>query len=284
MMESRRPEPNARNRIAERRRNLRHNERRQGGSAVQPGPRRTLDGWATSGRILSFPLFVLTMAGLIYIATSSRFLVRDVQVEGNNLLRSSTVARLSGAVGQSIWLAHPETIASNIRSNAYVKQVSAELSLPDRLIIRIQERQPEVRWQSGGQLLLVDLDGRVLGPDSSGTISNTLIIEDRSGVPLEPNDRIDAEALSLGQELSLRLPNEVGLRPERFAWGVDTGILIEVGGRTIIFGTGDNLERKIVILKQLTDDATEYAFLDLRPETPYYRQSAPASAPTNPEP
>jgi cell division protein FtsQ len=284
MMESRRPEPNARNRIAERRRNLRQNERRQGGSAVQPGPRRTLDSWATSGRILSFPLFVLTIAGLIYIATSSRFLVRDVQVEGNKLLRSSTVARLSGVVGQSIWLANPETISSNIRSNAYVEQVSAELSLPDRLIIRIQERQPEVRWQSGGQLLLVDLDGRVLGPDSSGTISNTLIIEDRSGIPLEPNDRIDAEALSLGQELSLRLPNEVGLRPERFAWGVDTGILVEVAGRTIIFGTGDNLERKLVILQQLTNEATEYTFLDLRPETPYYRQSAPASAPTNPEP
>jgi cell division protein FtsQ len=266
----------ARVRIAERRKraNLPIDE-----SGVLPGPRRALDSLAVSGRILSVPLLFLALAGFLYIGFSSRFQIRDVRVEGNDLLRSSSVVQLSGALDRSIWIVDTEQVAETLRTNAYVEEASAALTLPDRLTITVVERRPEVRWQNGGRLLLVDASGRVLGADATGPVTDTLIIEDRSTVALEPNDMVNRDALELGRELSLRLPNELGIRPARFVWNSDTGILVEFDGRTIVFGRSDHLDRKLAILTQLTHDKTAYTFLDLRPETPYYRIDAPASAP-----
>lgn len=261
--------PNTRARIAARRRrvNLPQDE-----SAVLPGPRRTMVGWLASGRILSLPLLVLSLGALLYVSMSPNFSIRDVQVKGTSLLDVEDVVRLSGAHGRSIWLIDTRQIMANISASAYVEQVSTTLSLPDRLTIVIQERKPEVRWKSGNQLLLVDADGRVLGPDTSTLMTDTLVIDDRSGQVLNPNDQIDPNALELGRTLSLRLPTELRLTPANIVWASDTGIVVDLGaGRSVVFGQPDHLDRKLAVLAKLTSDSVVFTYLDLRPETPYYR-------------
>lgn len=261
--------PNTRARIAARRRrvNLPQDE-----SGVLPGPRRTVVGWLASGRILSLPLLVVAIGALLYVSISPRFSIRDIQVQGSSLLHADDVIRLSGARGHSIWLIDTKQIMANISESAYVEQVSTTLSLPDRLTIMIQERKPEVRWKSGNQLLLVDANGRVLGPDTSTILTDTLVIDDRSGQVLNPNDQIDPHALELGRTLSLRLPTELRLTPVNIAWGSDTGIVVDLGGgRTVVFGQPDHLDRKLAVLAKLNTDSVVFTYLDLRPETPYYR-------------
>jgi cell division protein FtsQ len=261
--------PNTRARIAARRKraNLPQDE-----SGVLPGPRRTMVGWLASGRILSLPLLVVALGTLLYVTTNPRFTIQDIQVQGTNLLHSDDVIRLSGARGHSIWLIDTQQIIANIAANAYVEQASAAVILPDRLTIVIRERKPEVRWKSGTQLLLVDANGRVLGPDTSVPMTGTLVIDDRSGQVLNPNDQIDPHALELGRTLSLRLPNELRLTPEQIGWGSDTGIVVQLsGGRTVVFGQDDHVDSKLAILAKLTTDHVLFTYLDLRPETPYYR-------------
>jgi cell division septal protein FtsQ len=223
---------NTRDRIAERRR---RGNRPADQSAVLPGPRRTLGTWLFTGRIASIPLLFLAAVTLVYVTASPRFRVRDVRVQGTDLLRPEVAVQLSEATGHSIWLVDTDRVVANIRTNAYVEQAGAYLTLPDRLTIVVRERRPEVRWQSGSQLLLVDGEGRVMGPDVSTPLTGTLVIEDRSGQVFEPNDRIDADALVLGRALSLRLPAELGVTPGRIAWSADTGIVTDLGGRTVIF-------------------------------------------------
>jgi len=162
--------PNTRARIAARRKraNIPQDE-----SGVLPGPRRTMVGWLASGRILSLPLLVLSLGALLYVTINPRFSIRDVQVQGTNLLHEDDVIRLSGARGHSIWLIDTKQIITNVAASAYVEHASATVILPDRLLIEIQERKPEVRWKSGTELLLVDADGRVLGPDANAPITGT---------------------------------------------------------------------------------------------------------------
>jgi cell division protein FtsQ len=272
-----------RERIAARRRrtNVPRNE-----SGVLPGPRRTVGGWFTSGRIVSLPLAVACLIGLIYVAVSPNFRVRTVQVEGAQILKPDAVVTMSGATGRSIWLLDTDSVASAIRESAYVETAEASLALPDRLTIVVHERRPEVRWMVGGQLYLVDGDGLVLGAESATTVTDTLVIEDRSGRVLQPSDRVDPDALKLGRELMLRLPAEAQVQPAHIAWAPDTGIVVTTAqGRTIVFGRSNRLEQKLMILQQLTHDQTAFTMLDLRPETPFYRNDtpvapqAPASAP-----
>src|SRR5207249_3625868 len=116
-----------------------------------------------------------------------------------------------------------------------VEQASAYVTLPDRLTITIDERRPEVRWQAGGTLYLVDASGRVLDTAKTAPLTNTLVIEDRSKRPLQPNDRVDPDALELGRLLTLRLPAELGLKPAGIGWDIGSGVFVTTSdGRTIV--------------------------------------------------
>ena len=51
--------------------------------------------------------------------------------------------------------------------------------------------------------------------------------------------------------------------------------------RKIIFGQSDNLDGKLAVLGALLKDNTAFTLLDLRPDTPFYRNDGPgAPAPT----
>jgi cell division septal protein FtsQ len=257
--------------------------RRQGRGAVRPtaipGPRRTFGEWVQNGKIASIPLLFGALIALVYVTASARFTVREITVEGVSLLRPAVAIQLSEARGRSIWFVNPDQVAENLRTNAYVEQASAYLTLPDQLTIVVRERRPEVRWQSGGQLFLVDADGRVMGADATAPLTGTLVIEDRSGAPIEPNTQLDPDALELARELTLRLPAELGQSPGAIAWSSDTGIVVDLGGRSVIFGRSDNLERKLQVLQLLLTEQAAFTTLDLRPETPYYRNDQPGAAP-----
>jgi cell division septal protein FtsQ len=195
-------------------------------------------------------------------------------------MKQDAVADLAGAHGQSIWLVDTEQIVERLKSSAYIEEASASVTLPDRLTIRVSERKPEIRWQSGGALYLLDASGRVLDTDTAAPISSTLVIEDRSNRPLQPNDTVDPDAIKLGRLLSLRLPTELGLRPAHIGWNLDTRMFVTTAdNRTIIFGESDNLDSKLAILGALLKDNTAFTVLDLRPDTPFYRNDTPG-APT----
>jgi cell division protein FtsQ len=270
-------QPNTRERIAARRRS----RAARAGSNVRPGPRRAVGSWVASGRIASLLLLIVALGGMLYIATAPRFTVRAITVDGAQAMKSSVVADLAGVRGQSIWLVDTRQIVERLKGSAYIEQAQASVTLPDRLTISVTERRPEVRWLSGGTLYLLDASGRVLDSDTTGPISSTLVIEDRSNRLLQPNDMVDTDALKLGRLLSLRLPAELGLRPAHIGWNLDTKIFITTtDNRTIIFGRSDNLDDKLSVLGTLLKDQTAFTLLDLRPVMPFYRNDVPGAQPT----
>ncbi len=224
---------------------------------------------------------IAALGGLLYIATAPRFTVRAITIDGAQAMKSSAVAELTGARGQSIWLVDTRQIVERLKGSAYIEQAQASVALPDRLAITVIERRPEVRWLSGGALYLLDASGRVLDTDTTGPISSTLVIEDRSNRPLQPNDMVDTDALKLGRMLSLRLPADLGLRPAHIGWNLDMKIFITTAdNRTIIFGRSDNLDDKLSVLGTLLKDRTAFTLLDLRPVIPFYRNDVPGAQPT----
>jgi cell division protein FtsQ len=265
-------QPNTRERIAARRKS----RATRAGSDVRPGPRRAVGSWIATGRLASLLLLIAALGGLLYIATAPSFHLREISVEGAQAMKSSAVAELAGVRGQSIWLVDTEQIVERLKGSAYIEQAQASVSLPNRLSIVVTERRPEIRWQSGGALYLLDASGRVLDTDTTGPISSTLVIEDRSNQPLKPNDMVDSDALKLGRMLSLRLPAELGLRPAHIGWNLDTKIFITTtDNRTIIFGRSDKLDDKLSVLGTLLKEGTAFTLLDLRPEMPFYRNDVP---------
>jgi cell division protein FtsQ len=214
----------------------------------------------------------MAFGGLVYTLTNARFTIQDVQVSGAQVLRADEVITLADARNESIWYVDTDTIIERLRSNAYIEEASARVMLPDRLLLTIVERRPEVRWSSGGAQYVVDSKGRVLGSEATGTLTNTLVIQDQSQRVLQPNDYVDTDAVALAQVLALKLPGEYNLQPASINWDFDRGVyVLTVDQRTIIFGRGDRLDEKLTVLGTVLSDGTAFTFLDLRPKTPYYR-------------
>jgi cell division protein FtsQ len=275
-------QPNTRQRMAARRKARSTHP----APAVTPGPRRAAGDWFASGRIFSLLLLFASLGSLWYVANTPRFTVRDIRVEGAQALSDQAVANMAAARGQSIWLIDAHQISERLKTNAYIEHADVYVTLPDQLMIAVAERRPELRWRSGGALYLLDADGRVLSADASAPLTDTLVIEDRTNRQLQPNDTVDPVALELGRALALRLPAEVDLRPASIGWDGDNGMIVTTSDqRTIIFGRSEDIDNKLTILGALLKDGTPFTLLDLRPNTPYYRNDGPNQpAPAEPTP
>ena len=262
----------ARERIAARRR-----ERRRPGdtpSHAQPGGRYLLVDGMRNGRLISLMLFALSALALFGSLFSDRFRIGDIRVSGNHLVSAETLIADIAITGERIWLIEPAEVLDVVYQSPYVEAADLQLQLPGTALIRVIERQPEIRWITNGTEYLVDAAGLVIGPAQTAAEAGSLVIVDSSNLPVEARQRLDVDALALARELALRLPAEFGMFPSEIGWDVGLGVFVRMGGdRMIVFGQQRDLERKLAVLKFLQNDGTGYTFLDLRPANPYYQNN-----------
>lgn len=252
---------------------------------VRPTPRTILRQSIINGKIGALILLVAGLGVMGYIFRSPAFVVGEIEVVGVRSLDPATVAELAGVRGQSIWDIDREVVAARVVQNTYVNTATVQVLLPAQVIVRVQEREAAIVWNTAGNNYEIAGDGEILGP--ARTLDpQSLVIYDTRTVPITTGAYIDVDALDLAQTLNLRLPREMGLAPTRYEWDPYYGLSVYDGARQIAFGRmadpAVSLEVKLSTLKTLLDEGTTWTFLDLRPAKPYYR---PVVAPTpTPEP
>ena len=278
--------PNTRARVAARRARRAGKPNPSGGSAVRPGTRQILGRLLVSGKLVSMLLLAGSLAALWALFTSPAYSVQQIEVRGNRALGEDVVAQLSGLRGQPIWFASAANAAQGLLSSAYVEQASVELALPDKAIVTLVERQPDMRWQLGGVQYLVDSAGKVLEAAREPAPPGTLVIQDArcntgACAGMQPNDQVDPDALELSRRLALRLPEDLKLTPALVGWDIALGVYVKTSaGQSIVFGQTKDFERKIALLGYLLSDNTAFTYLDLRPANPFYRdENKPAATP-----
>jgi len=133
--------------------------------------RRRADGAASRasrGRTVLRGLgFLVTLASLAWIgfqldgwaATSPRFALRTVKVQGLRRATEKELLRLAGvAPGMNLWSLDPAAVAQAMAAHPWVRTVEVTRSLPDTLQLRVEERAP-VALASLGDLYVVDAEG-----------------------------------------------------------------------------------------------------------------------------
>lgn len=241
---------------------------------VKPGPRRVLLAWLKTGQLLSLVLFLGTIGTIAYLFISPQFTIQQVDIEGNTILPNNTIANLANIEDTSIWFVNRNAIAYQVQQNPYIERVGVGVALPNRVVLQVVERQPDVYWKQGPFYYLVDHEGNVLEQGEPPQSPDTLVVVDTTGVVREPGDQVDPDALRLAHALAFRLPSELDLTPAFIGWDFAIGVYIRLtGGQTVIFGQYDNLERKLQVLHFLLNEGTPFTYLDLRPSTPFYQNN-----------
>ena len=102
------------------------------------------------------------------LALSARlgFAVREVYADGRVRTDPEALRRQLGiAVGQPILTIDPTLTRARLEQLPWVESASVERMLPDRVQVRLIERQPLALWQRAGRFALIDRGGAIIAPD-----------------------------------------------------------------------------------------------------------------------
>lgn len=102
------------------------------------------------------------------------------------------------------------------------------------------------------------------------TGNSIVVIDTTPDRVLEPGSYVDSDALEVARRVALRAA-ELPAPLEQIQWKQNIGVVLQVGGRTVVVGNSERLDEKLAILVQVLREQTPFTMLDLRPSTPYLR-------------
>ncbi len=251
-----------------------------GGSLVRPTWRRRAWRWASSGRAAAAGLLLATAGALAWGAQSPRFVVQSVDIAGNQLVDTQTLAQLAAIDGQPIWRVDPAQVAARLREHPYILGAEVSLHLPDRVEIAVREPHQPISWQSGAQRYAIGADGWLSPIASTESLSATAVIDDWRATPAASGSRVPPAVVRLAQMLLVRFPAETGLSLERMAWDPAHGlVLVLADGRALFWGDSTTLDPRLQLVAALERQQVAYRILDLRGRIAAYRTEDDPSLP-----
>jgi hypothetical protein len=176
-----------------------------------------------AGAALALVLAALAIYGA---ATASAFGFARLEIRGERYVDEGEVRALVGvAPGTNLFRLSTSAIEDRIVGLAPVKTAAVMVSLPDTVVVRIEEREPVLAWHVGERRLLVDAEGVVVAEEAvDGPHEQTLpVIDDRRflSVVLRPGHRIDAVDIDVATRLGSLAPADLGSGATGLSVGVD---------------------------------------------------------------
>jgi len=226
--------------------------------------------WLGRRRVTALSLSLLVLLILVtgYLFASYDFYLFDISVEGNVAVSSQEIIEASGVEGYSIFFIDPQKVAKAVASLPDVAEVEVDCRLPNRLSIKVRERQAYLIWLSGEESYYLDREGFVLSPRHQTSLSLTL--KDLGGGSLRAGDRINPQILEAANIYSSLLP-----QVKSFEYSQDYGLAFTTEeGEKIRLGTAEDAQAKVTLLyaikEHLQEKGIKAGVIDLRFDTPYY--------------
>lgn len=224
------------------------------------------------GRLISLAGLAVLAALALSIATSPDYIVAGVTVQGSPTLTAAEANRLAGVAGQHLFLVDPQAVAARLSQSAFIKSVSVETALPNRVILHVEERRPSVVWVLRDNTpYLVSEDGILMS--QATTLDGYVAVYDQETDPasLKVGDPLEhADAVDTAQRLYMQFPGATGLNIGTLEWRGTTGGITVVTDtdQRIMFGDSTQLDTKIRIAGAMITDLkarnAPWTLIDLR--------------------
>jgi cell division septal protein FtsQ len=221
-------------------------------------------------RLLAIALLLGAIGMLVYGSVDARFFVYQAQVTGAHHIDATTIYRQAGIDEQNIFWIRPAQVAQRLQQIDGIAAAQVHTSLPARVSIEVQEREPVLMWRAMAQQRdwWLDGEGRVLPYPGDAQSPDMIFVVDSSdrqleqGGNLRPPDLVDSV-----RQLAAALP-----RTRIFFYDGDRELSFtqQVDGSEwpVYVGTSDDLPRKIQVLqvldRYLQDNQIRPRYVDVR--------------------
>jgi len=170
------------------------------------------------------------LAAYRWMTQSELFMLQNVQVHGVSFLDYDDVVAAAGLqAGQNTLDIRMQELEARLRANPWVQSVTLKRSLPDTLVITVQEREPRFWVQQGEKLYFADAAGEVIAPVASSAFKALplLRLEEGAGEQLEVFHKFSTRARAL----------HAAFDPRQAAWvhvGRDQSIELYIESRDLL--------------------------------------------------
>ncbi len=200
---------------------------------------------------------ILIIIGLVLIVHSSYFEIKEIQVIGNQKLKTEQIIEASGiSVGQNIVLLPGREIANRLMNYVRIKGVKLEPCFPDKMVLHINERI--------GLGLLLTEDGKWIELSHDGQILETFDTfprtDNTSSLPLVEGivPKLNGTEVEMTYDLIYVLDLLKALLPiknkvSKVSYQADDIKVVLYSQTTINFGQAMNLEKNIEYFYKIWD-------------------------------
>jgi hypothetical protein len=228
-------------------------------------------------RMVSGILFLLLAALLLYLWTSPNYRVEMAETVGNQRVTSSDINTVIGAYNESIFGIDPAAIAEQLqKAFPDFKSISVKVSLPNTIVVSVEERQPVLAWQQGGNISWVDAEGVAFPPRGEAEL---LMVDAKDNPPGTVSDPIlrttqfDPAWVAIFQKMAGQAPAGVPV-----LYSAERGLgWVDPQGWEAYFGTDfSNMEQKLLVyaalVARLQQDGIQPQLVSVEfVHAPYYR-------------
>ena len=228
-------------------------------------------------KLASLLLALVLLSLLTYFFVSDSFYVYEATVLGSTLVSAEEIMRQTNMEGFSIFFMDPQELEEAISRVPDIREAEVQLSLPNRMMVNVRERQALVVWHTGQERYGVDDEGTVVSLPTEGEPS--VLIRDLDSTPRQPGEHIDLDIIAAAERYQALLPGFT-----EFGYSQQYGLSLEnEQGWRIHLGGSEGAEVKVAIMRALVErlesQGAAVEFIDLRfPDSPHYRLAEGANA------
>jgi cell division septal protein FtsQ len=221
-------------------------------------------------KLASLLLALVLLSLMAYFFVSDAFYVYDATVLGSNLVSADEIFGQTDVEGFSIFFIDSKELEEAISRLPDIREAEVQLSLPNRMMVNVRERQARVVWQTGQERYGVDDEGTVVSLPTG--IEPSIIIRDLDSTPRQPGEHVELDIIAAAERYQALLP---GLT--EFGYSQQYGLSLEnEHAWRIHLGGGEGAEVKVAIMRALVErlesQGAAVEFIDLRfPDSPHYR-------------
>lgn len=237
--------------------------------AVSMRPMAAIDTGHLS-RMLAAVLLAALGWGLYSLFTAPIFYVSGAEVRGNVMISTEEIYAASHLDRLSIFWVDSDVVRSRIEALPDIKSAQVRTALPARVVITVEERAPQLVWQSGAATWWVDAEGTVIAP--RGVLDGAIAITDVDAKSINAGEVIEPAVLESVAALRALLPTL-----SEMLYSHERGVGFRTGeGWPVYVGDGQDMQAKLTVLKALRKHLLEQqitpALIDVQyPQRAYYK-------------
>jgi cell division septal protein FtsQ len=233
-----------------------------------------IPAFRVGARLISAVLLCLSVLLIRMVFSDETFLVKSIEVVGNQLLNESQIRSIAGIEGGRVFLLDSSQIEQRIASYPEVTNVEVQIGWPAEVTIEVGEREPVIEWNDANKIWWLSADGvAFLRRDAKPGLVTIASEQPSLVIDRDPNNPVlDLALLRSALELDQLLP-EVGQFSYDQAYGLG---IMDPGGAQVVFGKSGEMQLKVAIYRALAqhlqNEGLSVEWISVEdPTAPYFR-------------